>query len=340
MVDESAGWAVDAGNRLYRTSNGGEGWYPVTVPGPFTAGLSAFLVDPAIAWLADYAPHRTPALWHTTDGGLTWTHLTDSGLPQTGGEPSYRFMSAENGVVELSGFGEGNMYDRLFETHDGGASFEAIPVVGPAAETGLAEGVIQYCRLCGNALYYDSSRAILVEGGLQKPPGALKLKQSVDLGQHWSQSILPLPAGYQDALVVALPLVFAEDGHGYLPVRLLHYNATGKDYDAVSIYTSADGGGSWSLSPTVLSDAEPFMLNFHGSDVEVLCGGKLCVSQDSAQTWDILTPSVDFSRTDTHYVLQMTFATSRTGWILLWENGITNLYRTTDGGTTWTLLNP
>src|SRR5262249_20731504 len=145
---------------------------------------------------------------------------------------------------------------------------------------------------------------------------------------------------YQAALVVALPLAFAGDEHGYLPVRLLKYNATGKVYDAVSIYTSSDGGANWSLSPAVLSDAEPFMLNFHDLDVEVLCGGKLCVSHDGAQTRETLTPNVDLSRTDTHYVLQMTFATSLTGWIILWDNGTSNLYRTTDGGVTWTLLNP
>ena len=338
MVDELDGWASDSMNGLYRTDDGGQSWYAVAVPGAYTASFSAFL-DPALAWLADYDAHRSPALWRTTDGGLTWTHLTDIGLPNTGGEPVYQFTSAEDGLVELAGFGEGKLYGRLFETHDGGLSFEPVPFLGPTAETGRAEGVIQYCRLCGSTLFYDGSRAILVQGNLQEPPGSVKVQQSIDRGETWNESTLPLPAGYQDALVVALPLVIAGNGHGYLPIRMLHYSAAGKAYDAVSLYISADGGATWSLSPTVLPDAEPFMLNFHDLDVEVLCGGKLCVSHDGAQSWETLTPSVDFSRGDTHYVLQMTFASARTGWILLWENGTTRLYRTTDGGTTWTLLN-
>jgi len=342
MVDEFNGWAADTNGKLYRTADGGESWYFLMALAGLQAsvGLSAFL-DAAHAWVVPYEVRTSPTLWHTTDGGLTWTHLTDIGLPATGADPFYRFTSPENGIVNMSGFGEGNLYERVFETHDGGESFAPIPVVGPTDEMGLAEGVIQYCRLCGNALYYDLSRAIVVEGGLEKPPGAVHVRQSTDQGQHWSESTLPLPSGYEDALVVALPLTFQGDGHGYLPVRLLKYNANGKAYDAVAIYTTSDGGTTWSLPIKILSNAEPFMLNFNELDVEVLCGDDLCVSHDGAQTWETITPNVDFSYADTHYVSGMTFPTPLNGWVILWESPATyKVYRTDDGGATWTLLNP
>jgi photosystem II stability/assembly factor-like uncharacterized protein len=205
---------------------------------------------------------------------------------------------------------------------------------------GLTEGVLQYCRLCGNALYYERSRAIIVEGGMEKAPGTVHLRQSTDLGGHWSESNLPLPNGYEDALVVALPLAFQDDGRGYLPVRLLKYNANGKAYDAVAIYTTSDGGATWSLPTTVLSNAEPFMLNFHDLDVKVICGGNLCISHDGAQTWETITPNVDFSYADTHYVSGMTFPTPLNGWVILWESPATyKVYRTDDGGASWILLN-
>jgi photosystem II stability/assembly factor-like uncharacterized protein len=339
MFDDANGWTVDGVNRLYRTADGGENWYSVTVPGQYIARLSAFL-DTAHAWLATYQRDVSPTLWRTTDGGLTWTHLIDIGLPAKGAEPFYQFTSPDDGLVEVSGLGAGDLYDQLFETHDGGKSFHAIPVVGPTDEMGLSEGVVQYCRLCGNALYYDPSRAIIVEGNLEKPPGAVHVRQSTDLGQHWSESTLPLPAGYADALVVALPLAFEGGGHGYLPVRLLQYNANGMAYDAVVIYTTSDGGATWSLPATVLSDAEPFMLNFNDLDVEVLCGGDLCISHDGTQTWETITPNVGFSYTDTHYISGMTFPTPLNGWVILWESPATyKLYRTDDGGSTWILLN-
>jgi photosystem II stability/assembly factor-like uncharacterized protein len=340
MMDQSDGWAADIDRNLFRTFDGGENWVHVELPGTleYISGLSSFL-DLNHVWLADFSSSPSPTLWRTTNGGQTWTHLTDSGLPSSE-SARFQFTSPDDGLV-LVAPRVINIYHPLFETHDGGVTFQELPVIGPTDEFGRSDGIIQYCRVCGNAIYHDSNQTILVEGGSPNPPGAVYVWRSTDLGQRWSKSSMPLPTGYEDARVLGLPLVFSGGGRGYLPVRLLKNDAFGNVYDAVIIYTTTDGGATWDPPTTILYEAEAFMLYFQGLEVKVLCGGDLCVSHDGAQTWETINPNIDFSVVEeVRFILDTTFISPLIGWIIMFESGGGyHLYHTTDGGTTWTLLN-
>lgn len=345
MVDEANGWALDTDGQLYRTADGGLTWYLLKTPADlqFSAYGSAFL-DAAHAWLPYYDSNGQPALLRTTDGGLTWTPLTNIGLGQAGGEAGFRFSSPDEGIAEVAGVGAGNLYIQDFETHDGGASFQVIPLVGPTDEQGLPQGTVHLCNLCMDAFHYDPSRTIIVEGdmGTMEARGKLHLKQSTDLGQNWTESVLPLPSGYEEALVGGLPLSLLDKENGFLPVRLMKYNPDGTTaFDMIAVYVTADGGATWSLAPHVLSGVtNPATLQFlNPLEGAALCGSTVCVTHDGAQTWQTITPDVDLSSTDTRYVLSMTFATPEAGWIILSEDDGFHLYRTTDSGATWTLLN-
>jgi photosystem II stability/assembly factor-like uncharacterized protein len=345
MVDTSNGWAADLEGELYRTADGGSSWYLVPTPPDvqFNPNGSAFL-DAAHAWLSFYDPGGFPALLRTADGGLTWTPLTGIGLEQAGGEAGFRFSSPDEGVAEVAGVGAGNLYIQELETHDGGASFEVVPLVGPTNEQGLPPGTLHLCNVCTDAFHYDPSRAIIVEGdmGTMESRGKVHVKQTTDLGRTWTEKILPLPDGYEEALVGGLPIVFeGQERHGWLPVRLMKYNADGSPaFDVTAIYVTPDGGQTWNLTPTVLPNVNSGTIQFPDAlDAVALCGGNICVTHDEAQTWETITPNVDFSSTDTRYVLSMQFVTPLTGWVILANGDAYELYRTDDGGGTWNLLN-
>ena len=345
MVDEANGWAADLNGKLYRTLDGGRNWYLLTTPAnvEFNAYASAFL-SAAEAWLSFYDANGAPALLRTSDGGATWTRLTEIGLATAGGPASFEFSTPLDGLARVEGLGAGNLYIQIFETHDGGASFSVLPLVGPTDEQGLPEGTLHLCSLCLDAFHYAPARAIILRGdmGSMQPRGGVLVQTSTDLGQHWSEMTLPLPPGYEDALVGGLPLSFPGRQHGFLPVQLIKYNPDGTlAYDAIALYATPDGGATWSLTPTVLSGVDPAALELVDDfDLVALCGSDICVTHDEAHTWQALTPNVDLSSTDTRYVLEMTFVTPSTGWIILTEAGTRQLYRTSDGGATWSLLNP
>jgi photosystem II stability/assembly factor-like uncharacterized protein len=347
MVDETNGWAFDPDGKLYRTADGGASWYLVTLPADVQVnGSGSAFLDAAHAWLPYYGANGAPALLRTADGGLTWTSLTGIGLADAGGAPAFRFTSPDDGLAEVAGVGAGNLYIQEFETHDGGATFQVIPLVGLTDEQGLPQGTIHLCNICTDSFHYDRSRAIIVEGDMatMEPRGAVHVRRSTDLGQHWSDQTLPLPAGYEDALVWGLPMTFRGDAqHGFMPVRLMKYAADGSiTYDVLVIYTTPDGGETWNLTPTLLTGAaSPATLSFPDDlDVAALCGKDICVSHDEARTWQTITPNVDFSITDTRYVLDMAFVTPEVGWLTLVEDNVYHTYKTIDGGSTWALLNP
>lgn len=344
MVDQLNGWASDYEDKLYRTADGGASWY--LVPVPPEAGInvvgSAFL-DAAHAWLSYYDADGHPALLRTTDGGLSWTPLTGIGLDEAGGGPSFRFTSPEQGLAEVTGAGAGNLYVQEYETSDGGATFTVVPLVGPTPEPDLPEGTIHLCSLCLDSFYYDPYRAIIVEGdmGTMESRGGVHLKQTTDLGQTWTEMVLPLPAGYEDALAGGLQPVFPGGvQHGFLPVKLMRYNPDGTAaYDAIALYESIDAGQTWTLTPNVLQTSNPATLELVDDlDLLTLCGAAICASHDAALTWETVTPELDLASTDTRYVLDMTFVNPLSGWIILVEDGISQLYRTDDGGATWMLL--
>lgn len=129
MFDASNGWAI-SGTNVLRTSDGGTTWYNVTPPGVNSLGFSAstFYLDAKTAWVAVAGGDPTTgSLYHTTDGGLTWTTVS---VPFGGGW--IKFVDPTNGwdLVGLSA-GMSHQAVAVFTTSDGGNTWSRVFINDP-----------------------------------------------------------------------------------------------------------------------------------------------------------------------------------------------------------------
>jgi len=71
------------------------------------------------------------------------------------------------------------------------------------------------------------------------------------------------------------------------------------------------------------------------------CGIDLCATHDGAQTWKTLHSSLNFStNSNTDYVFHFDFVSATTGWAITTDGTVATLWKTVDGGTSWTKLAP
>ncbi len=147
-------WGRNPERGVYKTTNGGTAWTPMLQLGD-SVGAIDLVLDPAnpdVAYAAMYQRLRTPwsmrsggpvgGIYKTTDGGKTWTKLTE-GLPaQTGriGLDIYRKNpQVVYAVIESDLGGPGSIDDvrsragGLFRSDDGGAHWRRMSPLAPRA---------------------------------------------------------------------------------------------------------------------------------------------------------------------------------------------------------------
>jgi photosystem II stability/assembly factor-like uncharacterized protein len=342
MLDANNGWGSDESGHLYHTTAGGQNWLDRSPQNTQTGLWGNAFLDADHAWLVQMAADSPLQLLRTSDSGQTWETITPSGLG-TDGMPILRFTSPNDGQAEVAGLGAGNLYARMFTTHDGGATWTVVPIKPFNANEDLPEGTLHLCNICGVDFYYDTARIIVIEGDLasMEPRGAVHLQFTTDLGKNWSEQTLPLPTQYSDGLVEPLGTTFVGPKEGFLLIRLVKYNADNSTaYDIFTIYITRDGGASWNLTPTAVEQVTSSSMRHFISPTDAIlqCGASLCVTRDAAQTWQTITPNINIAATDTRYVTQIQFLDLNTGWLILSDSGKYEFYKTTDGGANWILL--
>ncbi len=342
LVDERNGWGLDAAAHILRTTDGGQAWTEVTQPGQ---PLDTFFLDAQTAW-AYQAGDPTQGLLRTTDGGQTWASLAPT-LPFDG-YFFLKFSSVQDGWAEKYDVGAGNAWISLYETHDGGASWTQLQLTTPKGGSEPQPGVLHLCNICGDYFYYDDRRMLVIYGeGANDPAGKLQLSLSLDQGQTWQDQDLPFPGEqYSRGLVVPQEPVFFNDKDGVLPVGLITYAADGShELDVSMVYTTQDGGLSWTPSATVVEQAgnPRFSMQFvTATDAFVPCGLGLCATHDGGQDWQSLGANLAFPYVSDSqpYVLRYDFVSPMVGWALTDLNGHSAWWKTSDGGTTWVEMKP
>lgn len=318
MLDVNNGWAVGESS-VMRTDDAGTTWKDVTPPGVTMVGSSAgyFFMDAGNAWLV--VPGSDPTsgmLYHTTDGGHSWS----SGSIPFGGA-SLQFSDATNGWA-LVGLGGGMSHQAVavFRTTDGGSSWNQVFTDDPGASG--STDTLPFVGDKNGIVALDQKRAVVT--GSQPSSDFIYFYISQDGGTTWSQPSFTMPPDYAGAMTNAsLPRFFGNNG--ILPVGL-YANTPGTVF-----YLSADGGLTWTPSKPVVLNGKYSIAS--ATDLFVWDGGpSLFVSHDAGSTWSSIAPNISIADT----LMTFQFVNATTGWAVTGDaSSHYSLYKTVDGGKTW-----
>ena len=124
-------------------------------------------------------------------------------------------------------------------------------------------------------------------------------------------------------------------------------------YSVLVFYATDDGGNTWTARPRIIdltSDRKTWSFGSHVDvvslkDVFVRGGLNLYVTRDGARSWRTIKPNIDLGPEGSNWdVSRMDFVDANHGWIVISDNrtfapfGNYPLFKTSDGGPTWTEL--
>jgi photosystem II stability/assembly factor-like uncharacterized protein len=326
MLDEVNGWGVTE-TQVIRTNDGGVTWYDVTPAGLAEVGygVSTDFFDVSHAWVQFPDPDNFPnggTIYRTSDGGITWS---SNSTPFSDGHIA--FVDANNGWIMADlGAGAGSNAVSVFQTTNGGTTwtrtFTNDPNLDGAGDTLPLSG-IKY------AITPINMQTAWISGVVYAP-GSVYLFRTDDGGKTWSQVDLTLsPEGQLGDLSVE-QVKFVSPTDGALSLRI------GTDIMQTVIYTTNDGGDTWVLAPAKLPNAGE--LNIVSAQEMVFYNrDQFYVTEDAAQTWSIIPPDVAFGDN----FASMSFANLTIGWVITADaSDHHTLYKTTDGGATWSAIIP
>jgi len=329
MFTPARGWAVTQdGNHLLVTQDGGETWLDATPEGLLSLpegrsslSLSPFFLDQDAAW---FTPFDSGLLYHTRDGGLTWS---TTNLPFDSAR--YFFMNPYDGyaLVDL-GAGAGSQYVALYRTVDGGVSWSEVFTHEPGESRSLPGSGIKH-----GITFLDETHGWI--GGSIPMEDHFYLYVTEDGGATWAQETdIPLPDPYAGSFLEIWQPVFVNDAVGYLPVRAL--GPEGETH--LLIYRSEDRGASWSFQGAL---PDGHRVDFYDLDAGwAAAGAHLLQTSDRGVSWAPVGGGFPAGET----ILTVDALDGEHGWAITTPDESTRdslkLYRTTDGGESWAQLLP
>jgi len=326
MLDEVYGWAITE-EQIIRTNDGGVTWYNVTPGNLADAGYLVYtsFLDADTAWVQFPDMNKYPnggKLYRTIDGGLTWETFT---TPFSGG--SLHFVDANNGWMMADlGVGAGSMAVSIFQTSDGGKTWNRTytndPNLAEASDTLPLGGIKNLI------LPLDAETAWV--GGVVYAPGQTYLFRSDDGGKTWFNINLVLPENTAESELSLQDMVFITPTNGLLALRIT------SETPQTIVYITEDGGNTWVQSP-VAFEGYGILETPSASEMIFYTADQFYVTKDAGVTIQQISPEIKFGDS----IIDMSFANSQTGWVITASpSNERTLYKTTDGGTTWTPLIP
>jgi len=327
LTGAQAGWAVTA-RGLFATGTGGRRWADITPPGVRPRRISGvFFLDARHGWVAAGVPPQparsTPpgeVIYRTADGGARWQadrlalpaqRYYDTGFVNWT-SADLAFADPLHGWIELPRATNTSHSEAvLYRTGDGGRSWTQVtaPAAGPITFTSATQG--------------------WTSGGVGTNQ---RLYATADGGHSWQKQAW---AGEQ-ASPRAAPAIFGPR-HQILAIGIPNAAQTG---GTLTFYGRTGTDPAWrpvaALPSQLTADAAAVL---GASDWVVVADPYLFTTTDSGLHWTriLTTPRIDGT--------DLVMASARHGWILQPAACGTfscgdELLATTDGGRTWTPLNP
>jgi photosystem II stability/assembly factor-like uncharacterized protein len=319
MFTTKDGWGL-LDDALLVTHDGGVTWASVPLPNSsvdLSTGYEFF--DANVAVLLVPAPDgKTGLFLSTKNGGGTW-QVTP--VPFAHGRID--FIDAIVGFVyDVSGGNSEKI--AIYQSLDAGQTWgqvydqTAAASVAKLPETG-AKNQISFIDPSQGWIGFSSTKR-----------GEILLYQSVDSGRNWYEKDLPLPENSDEYDVVVSAPFFIQGnyGNGFIPVDF-YLPETGASNRI--FYFTHDLGATWTPGGAV-PDGGAY--TFIDANTGWAWGKRgLYGTTDGAQTWLLL--PVAFGRSE--HATCINFIDSKNGWLITVGQGSrVRLYRTTDGGYTWT----
>lgn len=337
MTDPAAGWALAGfgreGSQVLHTMDGGESWQMVFLMPEDLAdqGATTFVgsfPNAQTAWLTPHGDYFMPAdavVFHTADGGTTWE--TSPPIPTYGAGELYDvFLRALDGsqawlLTQITVMGTGvNYTQRLFHTMDGGKGWD---------ETTLVLNDVKGMDFLNGKLGILASE---LEGAYQPPLPPIYYK-TTDGGETWEELDLPIPPpvgeGSYHHCGSDFPHLFCPMSAGLMVT--CYYDAFETESDSW-YFSTTNGGGSWSHYP--MPGWDSLMMIDRRSGWSHSPPADIYHTGNGGQSWD----SAEFPVAGDLY--SVSFSDAKHGWITINTPQGVSLYRTTDGGYSWELLNP
>jgi photosystem II stability/assembly factor-like uncharacterized protein len=300
-------------------------------------------MDDHTAWVSygNFNGGETSAsVWRTADGGATWQGSTLLNWTDAGDyfdATDIQFLDAQTGFV-FAHLGVGMMHDyvSLYRTSDGGVNWERI--VDP-----LLDNLTMSCDKTG--IVFADANTGLVTGDCHAVAPGVFLQATKDGGATWTTPELASPTDKPDLFTdqnigcgTYNPALFAQSGA--LVVRCSFFTANPIRAESY-LYTTADGGQTWTLSATPLpmaSTSVTFLDAKLGWAQGTLDSNNPTAPLDLYQTTD---GGATWTKVGTAtWSGIFNFINDQTGWAVAQASDALALVVTTNGGQKWSLLKP
>lgn len=341
MLDVSDGWAL-AFNAILRTTDGGHHWTNVT-PHEISLNTSqevdaSFFRSVQEGWIAIGSVNQRSStrVFHTRDGGKTWTRATLGGSPPAG-VTSITFVDPVHGWLMAGGGGAmGSAPAAIYQTHDSGKHWTKEAMVSPEQ---LEDHGLTFGGDKNGLVFQDQTTGWMTGSTHPGIPTHAWLYVTHDGGQSWHPQQLPIPKALSSThLVFTEPPLTFTSGLSLLPVG---FSAANGDSPFTALfYTSQASGQEWEPMTSIPNLTSPRLVYsfIDATNGWIIAGDKLYHTLDGAHSWTAIKPTPSLRN-----AFQIDFVTNQMGWALIANDGrdaYSDLLLTTDGGRVWTTLSP